>query len=76
MGRVEFTEDAGAHVYHQGEQKDYSSVLRNGLTPGWYGTRTEAYLNAGHPRTGVEADPGVRRPCKKKYRTTKGKTRT
>ena len=76
MGRVEFTEEAGEHVYHCGLQKGYPSVLRNGLTPGWYGTRTEAYLGADHPRTGLEADPGLRRPVKRKYRTKKGNKRT
>ena len=69
MGRVEHTEEAGEHVSHCGGPKDYPSVLRNGLAPGWYGTRTEAYLGADHPRTGQEGEPGIGRPVKRKYRT-------
>ena len=60
MDRVEYTEKTGEFVYHLGHEKNWQSIVDNGLTPGWIGTRHENYLSAAHPRTGVSADPGCR----------------
>ena len=58
---VEFTEETSQFVYHVGYEEDWNSILDQGLRPGFYGSRSENHLSAGHPVSGRVCQPGVQR---------------
>ena len=69
--QVEFTEETNEFVYHVGYEKDWTSIMEQGLKAGFRGSRSENHLSAGHPVEGIACKPGAKRPVAARYKITK-----